>query len=404
MKNYLARIYQSIFTIILFLVNISCSANELFKTEWIKEIENSDLDGIVKALLHDDEILIAGQGLNKTIIWQFSKGGLPGDTIEPLNGFLMEIADFSVSESGEKIVAGHYSGKFNSLISSKGQDGFIAKFDVENKLVWIKQFGSENDDIVSGFVLYEGIVYLTGFKILENSNELFIIRINNENGEVIGETTIQDAAGLNIDILANNLILSGASWENVSREMYPYGQIVVLKCDLLGNIIKQTKLENRYNGYVSDQYIGSDGGIYLTGELVIPIGNGTTEDVEQGCFVAKFDKNCHTEFIRVLENTSKGNSIVVDIGRNIYITGYSPQKLTEDSRFVRKDFFLIKTNLEGVEIARKIISTSEDDEGRAIVIDEEGAIFVIGYTTGELFGEPSEKTRRVFIIKFVQRS
>ncbi len=85
------------------------------------------------------------------------------------------------------------------------------------------------------------------------------------------------------------------------------------------------------------------------------------------------------------------NQACFDKNYNIYVTGYCSKGKQN------KDVWILKLNLEGNILWERTFGTNSDDIGRSIVVDNDGEIYIIGYTNGN-FGGRSKGELDCFIL------
>ena len=94
--------------------------------------------------------------------------------------------------------------------------------------------------------------------------------------------------------------------------------------------------------------------------------------------------------------------IATGMDGSIYQLGFTDGSFDNENNNGKVDFFIIKFNSEGEKIWTKFYGTSEDDTATGITTGNDGSLYVIGRTSGDLFGIPnsSGSSGDAFISKF----
>lgn len=119
-------------------------------------------------------------------------------------------------------------------------------------------------------------------------------------------------------------------------------------------------------------------------------------------FVGKYDASGNRLWL-----TQRGTSerefaygVATDTAGNIYVTGYTGSGLDGNSSIGMWDVFVMKFSPTGVWQWTKQDGTGQDDEGRAIATDSSGNIYVTGYVRGNFHGITRVGSSDVFISKY----
>ena len=94
--------------------------------------------------------------------------------------------------------------------------------------------------------------------------------------------------------------------------------------------------------------------------------------------------------------------IATGMDGSIYQLGFTDGSFDNENNNGKTDFFIIKFNSEGEKIWTKFYGTSEDDTATGITTGNDGSLYVIGRTWGDLFGIPKSNgtSSDAFISKF----
>ncbi len=92
--------------------------------------------------------------------------------------------------------------------------------------------------------------------------------------------------------------------------------------------------------------------------------------------------------------------VATDGQGNVYATGYTGLGLDGNSGFGNWDIFVMKFGPAGNWLWTRQDGASQDDEGRAIATDLSGNVYITGYVRGNFHGIPRVGTADVFVSKY----
>jgi len=147
--------------------------------------------------------------------------------------------------------------------------------------------------------------------------------------------------------------------------------------------------------------IDATGNIYIAGYTDGNL-DGEINAGSDDIFLIKYNSAGVRQWTRligtVVSESAKG--IAIDSSNNIYITGYTAGNLDGQVSSGNSDIFLIKYDSSGNRIWTKLLGSAGNDFGQGIVMDSSGAIYVAGYTDGNLDGQVNSGGTDLFISKF----
>ncbi|MBI3248435.1 MAG: SBBP repeat-containing protein [Deltaproteobacteria bacterium] len=286
----------------------------------------------------------------------------------------------AVDGSGNSYVTGRFQGTSvfgpgeagqTSLVSGGLVDIFVAKYDSDGLLVWVKQAGGEGTNEGRALTVdSSGNSYVTGF--FQNTATF---------GAGEGNETTLVAQGGNADIFVAKYDSSGLlQW--VKQAGSGNGVVGVGSSTEQGLGIGI----DASNVYVTGFFQSTNAvfGPGEAGEVTLSVPGGGRE-----IFLAKFSASDGT-FAWVKNaggvGTDEGHAIAVDSSGNSYITGVFALTATFDAATVTSaasgDVFVAKYNTSGTLVWVKRAGGGSDDEGNGIAIDGSGKSYVTGRFTG----------------------
>lgn len=314
-----------------------------------------------------------------------------------------------------------------------GVDYVTIKYDPSGKQLWLARYDNGDDDVASAVAVdAAGNVYVTGTsERMSGGTEFATVKYSRDGVQQWvarysdpGNSDVR-AAAIALDKFGN-VFVAGSSWDNrqsyattikyssggvrewVARYSWPgdvYNWLVTIAVDTLGNIYAAGGTESdgsyadyltlkykpdgtnlwaaRYNGprdeaeVVSAIGLDASGNVYVTGTSFLS-GTFATEQNWSDFSTVKYSTSGGQLWARQYngpDNTYDfGYAIAVDSTGNAYVTGSS------DARAFSGDFLTVKYNPAGVQlwVDRYNGPVSDYDEGRAIILDGSGNLYVTG--------------------------
>ncbi len=281
----------------------------------------------------------------------------------------------TVDDSGNVLVGGYASG------DTTGWDLVALKYSPNGRLEWTGSFVTIEEDYAARIaVMANGDVAVAG----NSGNPYYltwdyvVIRFNGSTGDTVwterydGPASERDEVRGMVLTPDGSLYLTGGSMGTGSGMDF-----TTIKYSLDGNLL----WERRYNGpansidWANDIAVDGDGNIYVTG-----YSQGVASDCDYA--TVKYDANGNEQWVQRYDGPVAGydeaRAIVVDDGGNIYITGSSTGAGT------RADYATVKYDFSGNQewIQRYNGPASRFDEAVAVVLDDNGGVYITGNSEG----------------------
>ncbi|MDC0229583.1 SBBP repeat-containing protein [Deltaproteobacteria bacterium] len=150
----------------------------------------------------------------------------------------------------------------------------------------------------------------------------------------------------------------------------------------------------------------SSNNIYVTG-LTWGGLDGNTNSGNYDMFLVKYNSSGTKQWTKQLGTSSRdnGKGVITDSSGNIYVTGTTYGGLDGNTYSGGGEIFLVKYNSSGTKQWTKQLGTSSDStnlgsSSRGVTIDSSGNIYVTGHTCGGLDGNTNSGATDIFLVKY----
>lgn len=346
-------------------------------------------------------IFLTGSLFAQNLEWARSAGELSRDAGR---GVCVDVA-------GNVIVTGYFSGliKFDETYTGRGSDDiFIAKFDSDGNILWVKTAGGPNDDIAIGVAAdNEGNIFVAGSfdsvaffdNVLLTSNgkkDVFIAKYNSA-GDLIwvkraGGAGFDQAFAITVDkfgeVYVTGVFEGFAGFGNNLLTSKGNTDIFIAKYDVSGNTIWAKRAGGSKEDFGFSIATDFERSCYITGSFngLADFGNTTIEapSVSSEIYIAKIDSLGQWEWIQQAGGLTgdAAYAIAVDNDRNAYITGYYSAIAYFGGYSLEaqayNDIFVAKYSTKGLCVWAKSAGFLGLDIGTGISVAGDGSVFVAG--------------------------
>ncbi len=290
--------------------------------------------------------------------------------------------------------------------------------------------GGGNGDFISAMIMDpNGDIYVTGYTESQNFpgagsynggvNDVFVAKLNGDLTNLLSATYIGGSFSERADAIAidqaGNIYIAGRTTSNnfpttsgayIQNSIGSGDAFITKLSGDLSNIIASTYVGTVHADWIKAIAIDSAGNIYVAGgtqsNSFPPQGyspyqacNGSGGDEE--AFIAKFDNALSSLLAATClrgSQTEEISSMVVDSNGNIYVAGttLSNDFPTTNNAYQsthgggQKDAFISKLD-SGLQslLASTYLGGNGDDAGLVIKLDQNGNVYIVGYTTSTDF-------------------
>ncbi|MEN6319722.1 MAG: SBBP repeat-containing protein [Syntrophaceae bacterium] len=270
----------------------------------------------------------------------------------------------AVDTNGDLYVTGYTSGSLDGNTKAGGIDIFLVKYDAAGTKQWTRQLGSSSNDIAQGVAVdTSGNIYVTGStngSLDGNTNagnyDMFLVKYNAAGTKQwtrqLGSSSDDEATGVAVDTNGNLYVTgktNGSLDGNTSAGNY---DMFLVKYNAAGAKQWTRQLGTSTTDYGQGVAVDASGNIYVTGSTYGGLDGNTSSGDSYDMFLVKYNAAGAKQWTRQLGMDhvwDEGNGVTVDIGGNVYVTGYTDWGLGPSGLNMSKDVFIVKYNANGIK-------------------------------------------------------
>ena len=292
---------------------------------------------------------------------------------------------------------------YGSLATSLGlKDGFIAKYNASGTQVWIKQFGSANDDDSYGIITDNNDnTYVTGStKNSLGTYDVFIAKYNTSGTQAwikqFGTSSDEEAYKITADSSGNIYVTGYTNGSLPGFTNLGGSDAFVAKYNSSGTQLWLKQFGFSSNDNAKGISTDNSGNVYITGYTDGIVPNSSD------AFIAKYNTSGTQLWLKEFGSSGSdyGKGVSTDSSGNAYVVGYTNGSLGGNISAGLSDVFITKYNASGTQIWTKQIGSSVDDYGYDIVTDSSGNIYISGQTNGSLPDNTNIGSGDAFVAKY----
>ncbi len=318
------------------------------------------------------------------------------------------------------------------VISQGDYDIFLAKYTSNGKLIWISQAGGSESDEAYGIALdLDNNIYITGYfsnhanfgnlKLTGSGDRDCFLAKYDSNGNVnwvkqgggsgsdFGKSVATDHFG---NIIITGIFGGEAFFNSQLIKSKGKNDIFIASYNSAGDL----KWVQRAGGSGKDEAtsiaVDNEGNAFVTGwfsGLADFGGSQLTSNGDDDIFIAKYSISGSVEWVHQAggyQGIDRSYSITADLNGNIYLTGsyigtaiFSAKRITSSA----DDCFIAKYNSNGNLLWLNTTASKNGEVGRAIALDKEGNIYVAGDYNTTIVSKPeklSDSDWDIFMVKY----
>ena len=302
---------------------------------------------------------------------------------------------------GSIYVAGSTDGDLDGQTNRGEEDAFITKYNPEGTKAWTRLLGSSSRDVANAITTgANGAIYVAGYTDGDLDGQTnsgigyaaFITKYAPE-GTKVWTQLLGSGSGAVANVITTGgdgaIYVAGDTYGNLDGQIYSgFSDAFITKYTPDGTREWTRLLGSSSTDYATAITTGTDGAIYVAGytdgDLDGQI-NGGFSDV----FITKYTPDGTREWTRLLGSGSwdVANAITTGTDGAIYVAGSTYGDLDGQTNSGNGDAFITKYAPEGTKVWTRLLGSSSQDRASALTTGTDGAIYVAGYTGGDLDGQ-----------------
>ena len=328
----------------------------------------------------------------------------------------------AVDTFGNLYVVGQSPGDLPGRLSVGGVSGaFVRKYSGYGDELWSRQFGTQVSAIANGVAVEAaGNVYVAGQ--VEGAlpgqphfgyNDAFVRAYDSSGKELWTRQFGAEGGDFALDVAVDQeggLYVVGWSSRDVPRPGRPSAVEMIAfarKYDREGINIWDVRFGGSSFARANSAGVDEAGNLCVSGWIrgALP---GQAQVGETDPFVRKYDRDGIEVWTRQFgtDDEDRAEAIDVDGDGNLYVVGWTLGRfpgqagLGEQDIFARTDAFVTMFDSDGRELWTGQFGTKEPQLSKGVVADDSGNLYVVGQTSGPIFGESHYGTMDAFVVKF----
>ncbi|TGN08155.1 SBBP repeat-containing protein [Leptospira ilyithenensis] len=316
-----------------------------------------------------------------------------------------------------------------NLVNAASRIPLVTKYDKDGNRIWTRSRSSSVNGVLvgigtdgSGNVFAAGGLYAPAMDGQTNTgwtdSGLVLMKHDSSGNWTSGNTAViassvssssqhVEAMAVGMDSLGNAYLVGYSRAASLCAAVSAQTSILLFK--YINNMAYAGCQGSGVSGSDSNGYgiaIDSSDNIYLSGDT---LGNldAIAKTGTQDAVLIKYNSSMVKQFTRlygVAAGTTISYSVAVDSSGNIYMTGSTTGNLNGQTKSGIQDAFVMKLDSLGNVLWTKLLGVgTKTSFGSGVVLDSDGAIYIAGYTDGNLNGETNVGTNQsLFLVKIVK--
>jgi hypothetical protein len=175
----------------------------------------------------------------------------------------------------------------------------------------------------------------------------------------------------------------------------------IAKYDLAGNELWTRQIGTAGDDVALGVAADDDVGVYVAGYTAGAL-DGQSSAGGDDAFVMKLDGAGNELWTRQFGTATldRALGVAADRGGAVYVTGWTGGDLDGESLAGSTDAFITKYDAVGTRLWTRLLGAPTLDQANAVAVDGSGGVYLVGHTSGVLDGEMSNGGRDAFLAKF----
>lgn len=311
---------------------------------------------------------------------------------------------------GAVIIGGATEGELEPGKKGGGADIFLARYDADRSLAWLRQIGSGADDILTAAARdAAGALYAVGHTYgalggtAFGNADIFVARFDGAGAPVwirqFGSAE-EDRAFAAVAI-GTALYVGGSTagkWLPGPVPRQEEGFIVEIDPD--GNIVRSTLIGGEGVDRVTALFPGATDTLYAAGTTTGAIhGNGSFGNTDG--FLANYDLSLERRWTRQV-GTSEADTMIAGVAgpENILLAGMTFGSFDDEINAGNYDALLLAFDLNGDRLFSRQHGNDGPDAFHGIAVAPDGSIIATGSSFGPVFSQPAAGGYEIIAVRY----
>jgi len=319
----------------------------------------------------------------------------------------------AVDDSRNIYVAGPTNGGLDGNAYAGAMDAYVIKCDPYGNKIWTRQIGSSSDDVATAILVdTAGHVYVSGYtsgNLDGNANagdmDIFLVKYDSAGNRLWTKsygTSGSDHPGYRMAFDSNgHIYMAGSTTGGLNGNINAGGNdVFVMKLDTPGNVLATKQFGTSGNDMGVGIGLDFIGHLYVAGSTDGNLGGNTNAGGMDG-FVVKMDSSRNILWTGLFGTPQPEgvNRMNVDQNGNVYVCGYTSGTFAGNASSGGNDIFVVKYDSAGNNALTKQMGSAATDYAQDVALDTANNIYLTGGTRGGLDGNTNEGLDDFFVIK-----
>ena len=320
----------------------------------------------------------------------------------------------ALGSDGALYLGGFTEGNLHGQTNNGFADGFLTKYLADGTQSWTRLLGTgEYDRAFALAASGDGAIYIAGSsegnldgQTHQGSGDIFLTRYQADGtkswSRLLGSPAEEAATALTTGG-DGSIYVAGYTQGGLDGQSNSGGSDgLISKYSATGSRLWTRLLGTSSEDRATALARGSDGAIYVAGYtnggLHGQTNNGTTDG-----FLSKYDANGNRLWTQLLGGTAPDLATAVTVGNEgaIYVGGYSEGNLHGQTSNGGVDAFISRYDSNGNRLWTKLLGGPSYEAASAITLGSNGNLYLAGYTEGSLDGQVNGGSRDIFISQYL---
>ncbi|MEJ2668119.1 MAG: SBBP repeat-containing protein [Deinococcales bacterium] len=322
--------------------------------------------------------------------------------------------DVAVDSAGNAFVVGRTYGAMPGQASAGLSDAFVAKYDVQGTLLWVRQFGTSAADEGHG-VAADGVgnVFVVGNtagafpgQLSAGLADVFVAKYSSQGTQLWARQFGSSNGDFGTDVAVDgdgNALLAGSTYDALPGQTSAGGADAFLaKMDGQGGVLWVRQFGTSAGDGVDGVALGADGSTVVVGSTsgTLPgqVGAGSVDVV-----VAAYDAQGSSQWTLQFGTAGAdyGRDVAIDGMGNAVLIGETDGSLPGNVNLGLLDALVAKVDDEGTLVWTRQFGSSATEFGAGVAVNSVGEAIATGYTAGTLPGQTSLGAADALLVKYL---